>query len=203
MSRAIAAWAAAVLWLAAGCRNAPVESSPCPEPALFGPMSRAAPLDSVPSPFDAAFATAGTEFAVPPALLKAIGWVETRWQMVEGAEEFPGLAPGFGVMALRGAALTRGAALAGVTPETAHRDPVANIRAAAALLDAYATEMGIDRSRSAEWAAVVARLSEIELAAGRTAYVREVDRALRRAGPTGAVVAPSGPCPEPPPPPPP
>ena len=59
--------------------------------------------------------------------------METRWQMVRGAEEFPGRAAAFGVMGLRGAALERGAGLAGVTIEAARRDPVANIRAAAAV----------------------------------------------------------------------
>src|SRR5207302_1922937 len=80
-----------------------------------------APPASRPSPFDSAFRAAGAEFHVPPALLAGLGWVETRWQMVEGAEEFPGRAPAFGDMALRGATLERGAALAGVSVEAAGR----------------------------------------------------------------------------------
>src|SRR2546425_12713921 len=125
-----AARAAVLVVLAAG-REAPVE--PCPSPRVAGVAAeQTAPVARL-APFDSAFAAAGAEFHVPPALLKAIGWVETRWQMVEGAEEFPGRAPAFGVMALRGTALERGAARAGVTLEAARRDPVANIRAAAAL----------------------------------------------------------------------
>src|SRR2546429_4739975 len=81
-------------------------------------------------------------------------------------------------MALRGAALERGAARAGVTPEAARRDPLANIRAAAALLDAFADEAAIDRSRNEQWSGVIARYSEIERPDGRAAYGREVDRAL-------------------------
>src|SRR5213592_586889 len=169
------AWPVA-LSVVAACHGAPVE--PCPSPRVAGIAAEQAAPVARPSPFDSAFAAAGTEFDVPPALLKAIGWVETRWQMVQGAEEFPGRALVFGVMALRGAALERGAALAGVPVERARRDPVSNIRAAAALLNAYATETRIDRSRPEQWAALATRLSGIELPEGRAAYAREVDRAL-------------------------
>src|SRR2546430_16244340 len=134
--------APALLVLFAAGRHAPVE--PCPASQVVADV---APPASRPSPFDSAFRAAGAEFHVPPTLLAGLGWVETRWQMVEGAEEFPGRAPAFGVMALRGAALERGAALAGVSVEAARHDAVANIRAAAALLDLYAREAGIDRDR--------------------------------------------------------
>jgi N-acetyl-anhydromuramyl-L-alanine amidase AmpD len=186
------AWAPALGALATACRDAPV--APCPASAMGAPhpapLSERAPL-AAQSRFDAAFALAAAEFRVPQPLLRAVGWVETRWQMVEGAEEFPGRPAAFGVMALRGAALERGAALAGVTLETARTDPVANIRAAAALLDVYAREAGIDPSRDDQWDAVVARFSGIELPEGRAAYVREVNRA--RGEPTGAAAV--GPCP--------
>jgi N-acetyl-anhydromuramyl-L-alanine amidase AmpD len=142
------------------------------------------------SPFDSAFAAAGAEFRVPPEVLKAVAWVETRWQMVEGQEEFAGQPPAFGVMALRGAALDRGARLAGLTPERARHDPVANIRAAAALLDAYANEAGIDRSRMEQWSPVVVRYSGVAPAAGRAAYVGAVDRALALSGAPPALAPP-------------
>ena len=125
---------------------------------------------SRPSPFDSIFTAAGAEFGVPPATLRAIGWVETRWQMVVGVEEFPGRPAAFGVMALRGAELERGARLAGVTPEAARREPVANIRAAAALLSAYVKESSIDRA--------IVRYSGIDVPAGRVAYQREIERVL-------------------------
>jgi N-acetyl-anhydromuramyl-L-alanine amidase AmpD len=156
---------------------------PCPSAALAHFS-----LEPRSSPYDSAFAAAGAEFRVPPALLKAIGWVETRWQMVEGAVEF-GRPPAFGVMALRGAGLERGAALARVTLEAARRDPVANIRAAAALLDAYAAGAGagIDRSRIEEWSVAVGSYGGIELPEGRAAYEREVDRALALGGARSAL----------------
>src|SRR5258705_12897808 len=133
------------------------------------------------SPFDSIFRAAGAEFRVSPSLLAGVGWVETRWQMVRGAEEFPGRAAAYGVMGLRGEALERGAALAGVTIEAARYDPVANIRAGAALLAAYATEAGGD------WHTATVRFSGIDLAAGRAAYVGAVARA---APPPAAPAAP-------------
>src|SRR5438876_1870303 len=189
-----AALLAALSGAASGCRAPSVGTEPCPQPAV----ARFAAIDSIASPYDSAFAAAGAEFGVPASLLKAIGWVETRWQMVQGAEEFPGRAPAFGVMALRGAALERGAALASVPPERTRRDPASNIRAAAALLDAYATETRVDRSRPEQWGTLAARFSGIELPEGRTAYTREVYRALGpRTGPSAAAAPAS--CPKPPP----
>ena len=187
--------APALLLLFAACRQAPV--APCPAGQLVAQV--APPPVSRPSPFDSAFRAAGAEFHVPAELLEGVGWAETRWQMVQGAEEFPGRAPAFGVMALRGAALERGAALAGVPVEAARRDPVANIRAAAALLDLYAREAGIDRTRIEAWSIVASRYSGIELPEARAAYARQVDRALARtgAGPGLAPPAAPGACPPP------
>jgi hypothetical protein len=187
-SASIAA-AALVLTLVAACGGddeAPVEPLAvdlCLDPSLVRlslGAEGATPLDLTQSPFDEEFAAAGTEFDVPSAVLKSVAWVETRWQMVEGAEEFDGVPAAFGVMALRGKRLEGGAALAGATVEAARSEPLANIRSAAALLDAYASEVGIDRSRPEEWAAVVVRFSGIEIEAGRSAYAQQVGRALTR-----------------------
>ena len=168
--------------LAVSCRKTPVEPPPCSSPS---PSVRGGQGVRTPSPFDTIFAAAGAEFGVSPAVLRAIGWVETRWQMVAGAEEFPGRPAGFGVMALRGAALERGAALAGVTSEAARREPKANIRAAAALLSAYATESGMDSA--------IVRYSGIDVPAGRAAYQREIARAHGTVTPQAVLAA----CPPP------
>lgn len=171
-------WAGvAILALLAACRESLVQ--PCPTSRLAADRVQ---LPASPSPFDSLFAAAGAEFYVPATLLAGIAWAETRWQMVEGAEEFPGRPAAFGVMALRGDALARGAALAGVTVTAARRDPAANIRAAAALLAAYAGAAGIDRAQPEAWSTVVSRYSEIELPEARAAYLREVDRAPARGG---------------------
>jgi len=180
-----AAEAAVLSVLVAACHEAPVE--PCPSARVAGIAAEQAAPVARPSPFDSLFDAAGAEFGVPPALLKAVGWVETRWQMVDGREEFAGRPPAFGVMALRGSALERGAALAGVSVEAAHRDPAANIRAATALLRAYGAEAGGD------WDAAAARFSGIDLPAGRAAYTRAITDAHSRAGPAAAAAG----CPPP------
>jgi N-acetyl-anhydromuramyl-L-alanine amidase AmpD len=187
----------------AACSQQPPAPAPCPSTAALQAAAAGPIVDSQATPFDSAFSAAAAEFAVPRALLKSIGWVETRWQMVRGEEEFPGRAAAFGVMALRGTELERGAALAHVTADAVRHEALANIRAAAALLDGYATDEGIDRGNSEAWAGPVARLSGVDIAAGREAYLRDVNRVLapeRRLLP--APVQPAGPCPPPPSPPP-
>src|SRR6266550_341856 len=186
--------AAGIVLLATACRGAPTggEPEPCPTPVSAVAPPQAA-LAARPSPFDSAFAAASAEFRVPSEVLKGIAWVETRWQMVEGREEFAGQPPAFGVMALRGAALERAAKLAGVTTDRARHDPVANIRAAAALLDAYAAEGAIDRSRMEQWSGVVVRYSGLDLPAGRAAYLSAERRALGLAPRRPAL--PQAPCP--------
>jgi N-acetyl-anhydromuramyl-L-alanine amidase AmpD len=149
----------------------------CPQAALVPVLPDSAALLPA-SPFDEVFAAAGSEFGVSPDLLKTLAWVETRWQMVNGHEEFPGLPAAHGVMALRGDRLERGAALAGVPAETARRDARANIRSAAALLAEDARLLGVDRSRLADWEPVVARFSGIELPAGRHNYSARVSSVL-------------------------
>jgi N-acetylmuramoyl-L-alanine amidase len=200
--KAPAVLAAAIAAATAGCGHQPPAPQPCPQAALLREAATGPIVDSQPTPFDSAFSAAATEFDVPRELLKSISWVETRWQMVRGEEEFPGRPAAFGVMALRGADLERGAALAQVTADDARHDALANIRAAAALLDGYATDEGIDRGSSEAWSGPVARLSGVGVAAGREAYLRDVNRVLspgRRLLP--AAVQTTGPCPPPPPPP--
>src|SRR5438093_2489909 len=168
----------------AACHNSPVQ--PCPTTQLVPLASGQAPPPRA-SPFDSIFRAASAEFHVSPSLLAGVGWVETRWQMVWGAEEFPGRPAAYGGVALGCEALERGACLAGVTIDAARHDPVANIRAAAALLAAYAADAGGD------WDAAAARFSGIDLTAGRAAYLAAVARAQGVAGPAMAATA----CPPP------
>jgi len=143
---------------------------------------------------DPLFDQASREFNVPADLLKAISFTETRWTMVRGEEEFPGQSPAFGVMALRGAALERGAALAGVSADEVRNDAQANIRAGAALLSAYAEELKVNRADLGAWAPAVARLSGIENTDAQAEHVhRGVYATLRSGvvaeGPDGKVTA--------------
>jgi len=120
---------------------------------------------------DAEFHAAAEEFDVPVQILQAVGFAETRWQMVEGLAEFDGQEPAYGVMALRGANLERGAELLGVPPEAVMRERPTNIRAAAALLSELVDEPAIDRKALGAWAPAVAALSEIAVDEALAGYV--------------------------------
>src|SRR5688572_29195376 len=133
-------------------------------------------------PLDEHFESAAREFGVPSALLKAVAFAETRMQMVRGDTEFEGQPAAFGVMALRGDRLTRGAALAGVSVEAAQADAGANIRAGAALLRAYAEELSVDRTRLGDWASAVARYSGIAHPQALGSYVHDAVYGLLRRG---------------------
>ncbi|HEX2718863.1 MAG TPA: N-acetylmuramoyl-L-alanine amidase [Gemmatimonadaceae bacterium] len=131
------------------------------------------------------FAAAGTEFGVPPELLAAIGWNETRWEMVHGGDEFPGVPAAHGIMALRGDRLAEGARLAGVSLDEARSDEAANVRAAAALLDSWAREAGIDRASVGAWAPLVARYGGMSNIDAQASYVHHGVYASLAAGVQG------------------
>lgn len=129
---------------------------------------------------DAQFAAAAAAHDVPAALLKSIAWVETRWHMAVGVEEFEGHGARHGIMALEDAVLEEAAALANVSVEDAKTDQASNIAAAAALLSAYADDEGIAREDVDAWAGVTARYSAIEMEVARSNYVHEeVYRAMK------------------------
>ena len=161
---------ALLLIVAAGCSDSPFSPSDTPPP-----VSSAAPLDTL-------FARAGAEFGVPASLLQAIGYTETRWEMVVGHEEFEGMPAASGIMALRGERITEGARLIGASAEAVRTEPAANIRAAAALLSRWADEEGIDRTDLEAWGTVVARYSGIETPAAQAAYVRSDVYGVLRSG---------------------
>jgi N-acetyl-anhydromuramyl-L-alanine amidase AmpD len=176
--------AAGAVLLLAGCSD---PSTGLREPQNGAGAPAATKLDPV-------FARAAAEFNVPADLLKSVGYVETRWQMVSGREEFAGQAPAFGVMALRGDRLEAGARLAGVSAYDARTRPDANIRAAAALLSSYAGELKVDRADLGAWAPVVARYSGIAGQAGQSAYVHTdvygvLSRGITERTPGGDVIA--------------
>jgi hypothetical protein len=121
--------------------------------------------------YDALFTKAGAEFRVPAVLLKAIAFTETRYEMVTGEVENEGQLPRFGMMALEGERLTKGAELAKVGEADAKVDPEANVRAAAALLASYAGD--IQRDDLAAWATAVGKFSGLEVADAKKSYVRD------------------------------
>lgn len=164
----LAAVALTALFVAAsGCADQPL--------APGGDPADVVPLDTV-------FARAAAEYAVPAPILEAIAYTETRWEMVEGHEEFEGMAPAFGVMALRGENLREGARLAGVTVPEAQADPAANVRAAAALLRSWADETGEPRADLGAWADLVIRYSGIEVPEAQAEYAEDGVYGVLRTG---------------------
>jgi N-acetyl-anhydromuramyl-L-alanine amidase AmpD len=136
--------------------------------------------ERTPYALDAAFARAGHDFQVPADLLKAIAYAQTRFEMIQGHQEFEGMPVASGLMALRGEQLREGARLAGVSVEAARTQPEANIRAAAALLSEYARAEGLEREDVGAWASVVVKLSGITHPDAQAQYVhREVYGVMR------------------------
>ncbi|WP_419145141.1 N-acetylmuramoyl-L-alanine amidase [Myxococcus stipitatus] len=133
-----------------------------------------------PYELDALFAQAAKEFDVPVSLLKAYSYAQTRWEHIQGAEEFEGRPAAFGLLALRGDQVTEGAALAGVSAEAVRGEPLANLRAGAALLSKYAAESTIDRADLGAWAPLAARLSDVTDPGAQAQFIHgEVYRVLR------------------------
>jgi len=171
--------AAGVAMLLAACGDQAVDDSP-EAPIQAAPPAAVDPASAHETDLDRMFEQAAEEFGVPASLLKAIGFVETRWQMVVGEEEFEGMPPAYGIMALRGERLERGAELAGVSVEDVQSDPLSNIRAAAALLGEEAVDLEIDRDDLGAWAEIVADASGIDDLDAQASYVHHgVYRAIR------------------------
>ncbi len=129
---------------------------------------------------DRIYDDAAAETGVPADLLRAIGHVETRWQMVTAEEEHEGAMPSVGLMGLRYSAAERGATLAGVGRAALAIDAESNIRAAAFLLAEEARRQDVSGSDLLAWQPVVDSWSEILDDEARTHYViDDVYRVLR------------------------
>ncbi len=132
------------------------------------------------STYDTVFDKAGREFGIPPAVLKAISFAQTRYEMVEGHEEFEGRPVSVGLMGLSAADLERASELTGATPEAIRTDALENVRAAAALIDAAAKELSLDRSDVRNLAPAVATMMDVEDLEARRSFVNdEVFHTLR------------------------
>ncbi len=95
----------------------------------------------------AAYAAAAKQYDVPRDLLVAMGWSETR---LDGHHGRPSQANGFGIMHLVSHpgqhTLERAAGLTGLSKAQLRRDDTANIRGAAAVVDALAEDRGLSRA---------------------------------------------------------
>jgi N-acetyl-anhydromuramyl-L-alanine amidase AmpD len=182
LRQALVTAAAALSLAACGPQQSPEGSEPAQTPSSAIDSAREVINRGSTGQLDPLFDQAAREFNVPADLLKAISFSETRWQMVRGEVEFDGIPAAHGLMALRGATLERGAALAGVSVEQASSDEAANIRAAAALLSSYAEELKVDRSDLGAWAPAVVRLSGIENTDAQAEFVHKQVYATLRSG---------------------
>ncbi len=140
--------------------------------------------DEAPSPailpgLDSKLDAVASASAVPAPLLKAIGYVETRWQNV-ASEEHEGVRPRFGVMGLDTERLERGASLIKRDVIDVQVDPQANIEAAAALLLEAGRASGATADNLASWASAVGTFSGLTDTDARQEYVAEIYNVLRR-----------------------
>ncbi len=146
---------------------------------------------------DGIYERVGRDTGVPADLLKAIGYVETRWQMIAGESEFEGRAHAIGLMAVGADVADRAAGLAGVDVQDLAEDPESNIRAAAALLLEAADRVGpakADRGDLGAWAPAVAEYGRLHDDEARTSYVfhdvyRVLEDGVTEVAESGEVIA--------------
>ncbi|MBL8913064.1 MAG: N-acetylmuramoyl-L-alanine amidase [Archangium sp.] len=178
MNRILLTSMVALLWTACGNADASlvVKGGDDSERFVGGDeevSARTAPL------YDADFQAAGEEFDVPPALLKALSWSLTRYEMVTGEGEFEGGRVSIGLMGLSAEAVTEGALLAHVSEDQVRTEAKANIRAAAAVLSARATVAGVERAKLLSWSTVIGDYAGLDDLEARAAFLRgEVYTAL-------------------------
>jgi len=139
------------------------------------------PAEATAGRLDPMFARAASEFKVPVELLKAVAFTETGWQFARGEHsDMEGMPPAYGIFALRGERLERGARLAGVSVQAAQTDVEASIRAGAALLRSEGEALRVAGSDLGAWAPAVASFSGISNNQAQAEYVHSgVFRALR------------------------
>jgi N-acetyl-anhydromuramyl-L-alanine amidase AmpD len=126
---------------------------------------------------DQQFDAAARKYGVPADLLKAISYVETRWNEVDGHDEL-GREPAVGVFGLWGDNLQRGAAAANVDEQDVRHDTTANVRAAAARLAELAHVHGVAGDDLVSWRGVIAEFAQNPDDEARGAYVDDVLRVL-------------------------
>lgn len=124
------------------------------------------------------FEAAARTHDVPVELLKAVAYVETGWQHVEGEHDELGRDAGGGVFGLWGDNLERGARAAGLDVAEVLVDKDANIHAAAARLAELAAQHGVTTSDLMAWRPVLADFAQIPDDEARAGYVDEVLRVL-------------------------
>jgi N-acetyl-anhydromuramyl-L-alanine amidase AmpD len=139
------------------------------------------------------FARAARDTGVPAELLKAVAYVETQWQMVDGHEEHEGRPSGAGIFGLWGENLTAAAAALGADEAKVRVDEKLGIAAGAARLAELADKHGVSGDDLEAWRPVLAEFAQNPDDDARAAYVVDVLRVLmtgvRAVDEDGTVVA--------------
>ncbi len=126
------------------------------------PFSNVQPWDYDLGPI---FEAASAKYQVPLPLLLALGHFGSAF---ENRGDAPTIEGGYGVMALRkndmgGASLAEAAALTGVSEEDLKTNAALNIMGAAAVLDAYAKQLQVDRTAGLDsWLDVIIKYAAID-----------------------------------------
>ncbi len=161
-----------------------------------------APIDDGPDTpgLDDDFARASRASGVPADLLKAVAYVETQWQMVDGHEEHEGRPAGAGIFGLWGDNLAAAAAAIKSDEDAVRHDEKLSIAAGAARLGELAEQHAVAGDDLAAWSPVLADFAQNPDDAAREAYVADVLRVLnagtRAVAEDGTVVASIEPHPE-------
>ncbi|HEY5924012.1 MAG TPA: N-acetylmuramoyl-L-alanine amidase, partial [Kofleriaceae bacterium] len=124
------------------------------------------------------FEQAARDYDVPVDLLKAVAYVETRWNHVAGEDDELGRAAGAGVFGLWGDNLERGAAAAQLDVDDVRTDRTANIMAAAARLSELAVARGSSGGDLMAWMPVVDDFAQNPDDEARKAFLADVQTVL-------------------------
>jgi len=138
------------------------------------------PVDDGPDTpgLDDDFARASRATGVPADLLKAVAYVETQWQMVDGHDEHEGRPAGGGIYALWGENLTAAAAALRSDVDTVRHDEKTSLLAGAARLGELGKQHGVSGDDLAAWEPVLAAFVQNDMEAVQKAYVSDVMRVL-------------------------
>ncbi|MBV6513374.1 MAG: hypothetical protein FMNOHCHN_02905 [Ignavibacteriaceae bacterium] len=138
--------------------------------------------------FEAYFDEASQRYQIPVNILKAVAFSETRGVHIINDEESHqsciGLPHVYGIMGLRndhwfGKSVDKASEITGFTPDQITSDERINILAAAALLDFYAAERGINRNNINNWKEVIESYSGIRQDAVKPLYSYEIFRVMK------------------------
>lgn len=130
------------------------------------------------------FVAAGLEYGVPPEILATLSYELTRLRSVGGEHRHDERLLPVGVMAL-GEDLELASELAASSVDAVTRDPLSNIRAAAALLAHHSESMNVAPETLSQWRPAVESYASARTA---TVVMRQIERGWRAADVDGKII---------------